>query len=99
MFLDIKRAGNEPIESDKPWKYKIIDDDFEEVIEASDLLDAVIKVYKNKNLNVIKNVVKFVQLGNIKYGYTEYNNKFIIKWLSKYSPELIDEFKKYIMLM
>ena len=101
MFISLERAGNETITS-MNWKYKIIDDSFEEVVEAADTLNAVIKVYKNKNLNVAKNIIKFIQFCKIKYYYNESiycDSIFLIEWLYQCAPEYVDEVKKYMMLM
>lgn len=79
--------------------FKIIDDDFEECIEEYFEIDAVVNVYKNKNLNVAKNLWLYT-------NYLKTTNFFTIKqqikWLMRYNEiyaKYADEIEKYLMLL
>lgn len=82
--------------------YNIIDDNFiicTDVKYASDLLGTVVSVYNNKNLNVPKNIVRF-----LKWCATEYSDGTIshILFLFKDNVNYIqykEEIFKYLMLL
>jgi hypothetical protein len=84
--------------------WKIIDDDFVEIIQDEDIFirwsfAALIKVYEDKNLNVAKNIFLYFKSVNSNYWSIQNQiNNFAIK-----EPELYlkykDEIEKYLPLL
>lgn len=68
-----------------------------EVINAYDFLDAVIKVYERRGLNVAANVAKFFQLWNS--GNLDDKTGYFLRWLDKRGNQYKEDIQRYLMLV
>lgn len=106
MFLSIKNLSIKNTEQEyknRCWRYEVIDDDFEQSIWAYDCLDAVVKVYESRELDVPKNIIKFAQWwGRNQLAGEHLGFDYVINWICLYSIyefKYIENLKKYLLLV
>src|ERR1700733_4811624 len=96
-----KSIGRILLSDDASYNYKIIDDDFEDVIPAGwhnyhTFVENFIKIYERRNLNTVKNTALFlIYLKNFFY----LSEKTFIIIIEKLMPEYKYEIDKYLLLL